>query len=97
MKVTHELCGYDRTTTSIAVEYDIPTALLPVVRTMIQPEPDDRDLILAYKIEPENVRRLASMLGATVDADAFNFSVEASAVPDEVRAADRGKVVAAGS
>ena len=94
MNAIHELCGYDVTTSLIAVEYVIPPALLPIVKTMVQPEPDDHDLILAYDIATENVRRLAVMLGLSVDADAYHFTVEASAPSDEVVADQPARMMA---
>jgi len=94
MNVIHELRGYDRTTDLIAEEYSIPGGLLPIVRTMIQPEPGDRDLILAYHLVPENAVRLALLLGVPVDANTCNFCVEASAADDVRGAAETVETVA---
>ena len=58
MTVIHELCAYDRTTEMIAMEVRIPPALLPVVRTLIEPEPDENGFALAKKIAAEIDRKL---------------------------------------
>lgn len=83
MTVIHELCAYDRTTELVAAEVRIPPVLLPVVRGLVGPRPDDPALVLAYDIAPENVLRLAAMLGVPVDVDKYVYTVEASAVEDE--------------
>ena len=86
MIIVRHLCGYDKTTELIAVEYLIPDSLLPTVRTLIRPKRGDRDLALAYDIAPENTRRLATMLGVAVDADAYDFTVESGYVPQSAQA-----------
>ena len=86
MRVIHELCGYDRATDVIAVEYLIPADVVPTVRTIVEAEADDADLLLAYDVTPENVRRLASMLKISVDEDRYNYTIEASAPGEEVPA-----------
>jgi hypothetical protein len=92
--VKYHLCGYDRSTEFLAVDFDIPESMLPVVRQLVPEAEDDPDFIDPQEITGEQVARLAAALGLTVDPDLYHYSVESDEDPYVVAAqiaAMRGK------
>ena len=74
----YHLCGYDKATERLAAEYPIPARFLPTVRAVIEPVPDDRDLVLPYVLTARAVLRLAEVLGRTIDPDRYHYYFEGS-------------------
>jgi hypothetical protein len=83
--LTH-LHGYDKKTEFIAGEYLRPEELLSVIRTLIRPRRGDRDLAQSYDITPDNTRKLAALLGISVEADAYDFTIESGYIPQAAQA-----------
>jgi hypothetical protein len=78
MTVVYHLCGYDKATETLAVEHAVPARLLTTVRTLVQPVPDDYDLILPYELATDGVQTLAEALGLVIDPAEYNYYFEAS-------------------
>lgn len=78
MTVVYHLCGYDKTTERLAAEFPIPTRFLPTVRTFVEPEPDDHDLVLPYTLTADAVVRLAEALGLAIEPDRYHYYFECS-------------------
>jgi hypothetical protein len=76
--VVYHLCGYDKATERLAAEHQAPARLLPTIRRLIEPVPDDRDLILPYERTASAVQTVANALGLTVDPAEYHFYFEAS-------------------
>jgi hypothetical protein len=74
--VKYHLCAYDRCTEFLAVDFDIPEALLPAVRQLMPEASDDPDFIDPHEITSEQTARLARILGLTIDPDQYYYSVE---------------------
>jgi hypothetical protein len=80
--VVYHLYGYDKTTGPLAAEHPVPPRLLPTVRTLIEPAPDDRDLVLPYELTTGAVLTLSEALGLTIDPAEYHYDFEASDASD---------------
>jgi len=91
MTVAYHLRGYDKRTEFVGVEFDIPEAMLPLVKTLLADIDADPDLVEPHPIACDQVARLARELDLIVDPTAFDFYIEA----DEDRRTATGRRVAA--
>ncbi len=82
MTLIYHLCGYDKTTERLVEEHSVPARLLPIVRTLIEPAPDDRDLVLPYELSAASALTLAAAIGVTIDSAQHQFFFEASDAPE---------------
>jgi hypothetical protein len=80
--IVYHLCGYDKSTERLVEEHLVPARLLTTIRTLIEPVPDDRDLILPYELTTEAVRTLAKILHLTIDPAEYHYYFEASDASD---------------
>lgn len=78
MSIAWHLCGYDKATRRLVEEHPVPARLLPTVRTLIAPLPDDHDLVLAYELAAGAVQTLAESLGVSIDPTARHWYFEGS-------------------
>ena len=78
MTVVYHLCGYDKVTELLNEEHPVPARLLPLVRTLIKPAPDDRDLVLPYELAAGAVVTLAEALKLNTDPAEYDYYFEAS-------------------
>ena len=81
MTVAYHLRGYDKASEFLAVEYDIPADLLPWLKGLVVPAPDDPELIDPYELASHEVQRLAEALALSIDPIAFDYCVEADEDP----------------
>ncbi len=86
MTVKYHLCGYDRSTEFLAVEFDIPEALLPMVRQLPPEAEDGPDFVDPHEITSDQTARLARTLDLTIDPDQYYWSVESDEDPYVVAA-----------
>jgi len=82
MTVAYHLCAYDMATDRLIAEHPLPEALLPLVRTLITPAPEDRDLILPYELTTGAAMTLSRALGLTIDPVKYRYYFEASDAAD---------------
>ena len=82
----YHLCGYDRHTEFLAVDFDIPEALLPVVRPLLPEAADDPDFVDPHEITRDQAALLAEALGLNIDPDQYYYSVESDEDPYVVAA-----------
>lgn len=84
--VSHRLVGYDRTTRRVAVEHDIPNQHLDLAKRVAGVGYDDPEAVLCYPLNPYQVHEIATALGISTSAEAFNFYLEGFAEPSRRRA-----------
>jgi hypothetical protein len=77
MTVVYHLRGYDKTTEFVSVEFDIPAAMLPLVKALLPDIDADPDLVEPHAIACDQVARLAHELRVSVNPDSFDFYIEA--------------------
>lgn len=78
----YHLCGYDKATWRLAVEHTVPARLIPTVRGLIDPVPDDRDLVLPYELTVGAVLTLGEALDLTINPAEYHYYFEASDASD---------------
>lgn len=78
MTVSYHLRGYDKRTEFVGVEFDIPAAMLPFVKALLPDVDADPDLFEPHAIACRQVARLADELRISVDAEAYDFYIEAN-------------------
>ena len=78
MNPVYDLCGYEKSTGTLAVEHPVAARFLPLVRTLVVAKPDDPELILPYELSENAVATLAEALGLSIDLRGFRFWFEAS-------------------
>jgi hypothetical protein len=79
--IFHRLVGYDRATQRVAAEHDISDHHLDFVKRVAGVARDDPEAALCYRLNSDQVREIAAVIGITIDADAFNFYLEGFAAP----------------
>lgn len=81
--VKYHLFGFDRCTEFLAVDFDIPEALLPMVRQLLPEAEDDPDFVDPHEITSNQTARLAEILGLTIevepDEDAYVVAAQVAA------------------
>ena len=86
MTVTWHLRGFDKDTEFEAVDFDIPRALLPMVRQLLPEAVDDPDFVDPHEITADQTARLAEAMGLITDPDLYYYSVESDEDPHVVTA-----------
>ena len=81
MRVIHRLVGYDRRTDRPKARFEISDGLLPQAKKIAQERKDDPDAVWSYPLSDARARRLASLIGAELDAGDAEFFLEAFADP----------------
>ncbi len=76
MTVKYHLCGFDRRTESLAVDFDIRPEMLTVVHEPLPEAADDPEFIDPLPITDSQAIRVAEVLGVPVDLDRFEYFIE---------------------
>ena len=84
--IFHRLVGYDQTTHRVAAEHDIPDHHLDLVKHVAGVAHDDPEAALCYRLNPDKVVEIATIIGIAIDAEACNFYLEGFAEPSRKRA-----------
>jgi hypothetical protein len=81
MQVVHRLVGYDRQSDRMKMRFDIPEERLPDAKKLAQVPDDDPEAAWSYPLTKAQARRLATLIGAKIDANRVEFFLEAFADP----------------
>jgi hypothetical protein len=84
MSVIYHLCAYDRATDRLVAEHAVPENLLPMVRTLIKPAPEDSDLVLSYELTTGAAQSLSNATGLPIEPAPCHYYFEASDAADAV-------------
>ena len=88
MNVPHRLTGYDKRTELLTCAHDVPRTKEHFAREVAGVLPRDPDAVGSYPLGPEQARRIASVMGARVDIDHYDWFFEPRAA--EALRSDRG-------
>lgn len=77
----HRLVGYHRKTEQLSAEYDIPAALLPVIKRIADVSQDDPDALGSYPLDGDQARNIAERIGVRVDPSKLDYFLEPFAEP----------------
>ena len=76
MTVKYHLCGYDRSTEFLGVDFDIPSAMLATIRDLLPHCDEDPEFIDPLPITTDQAIRVADALGVAVEPDRFVYYIE---------------------
>ena len=77
MKVIHRLVGYDKTTDRAKVRFDIADRFIGDAKRIAKVPDDDPQAVWSYPLTPEQVRKMAKLIGAELDLGKSEFFLEA--------------------
>src|SRR5437764_8478637 len=90
MKVIHRLVGYDKTTDRAKVRFDIADRFVGDVKRIAKVPDDDPEAVWSYPLTPEQVRKMAKLIGAEFDLGNPSSFLKPSAVQILKKERNRG-------